>query len=266
MIQDSPCDSIPPFSLPEKRYFNEEHSVTLQEPLKLIGLLVRRPDLTLEQFSHHWRTRHRDLSLLLIAPGIMHGYVQNHRRPDSNPIPGLPLAGDGFPELWTRGVDVLARLGAAPEYLEGAFLDESNFMDGHSQALLAREIVIDDGPGRVAAPSLLKVMMFFKRAAGVRYAEFANGWQATSHPVLMPGARPLRLIRHLSIELPGDAGAAYDGVQTYAGQEASYWPDISSFLAAWEQRRQGPDYLDEKQTIGVIVREEPVLFPIHSAR
>jgi len=237
-----------------------------QEPLKLIGLLSRRPDLTLGQFAQHWRTRHRDLSLLLIAPGIMLGYIQNHRRPDADPIPGMALAGDGFPELWTSGEDVLARLGAAPEYLEGAYLDESNFMDGRSQALLAREIVIDDGPGRVAAPALVKVMMFFKRAADVPHAEFANGWDSTQHPVLMPEARPARLIRHLAIELPGDAGATYEGVQTYAGQEASYWPDISSFLAAWNRRGPSPGYLDENGTVGVIVREEPVLFPIHAAQ
>jgi len=58
-----------------------------EEPLQLIGLLSRRPDLTLGQFSQHWRTRHRDLSLMLIATGIMHGFIQNHRRPDADPIP-----------------------------------------------------------------------------------------------------------------------------------------------------------------------------------
>jgi hypothetical protein len=234
-----------------------------REPLKLIGLLSRRPDLTLAQFSQHWRTRHRDLSLLLIRPGIMQGYIQNHRRGDADPIPGLPLAGDGFPELWTDGADVLARLGAAPEYLEGAYLDESNFMDGKSQALLAREIVIDDGPGRVAAPTLVKVMLFFKRAANATVAEFARAWEQTRHPILMPGAKPRRLTRQLSIELPGDAGATYEGVQTFAGQEASYWPDIPSFLAAWQVRKAAPAYIDEQGTVGAIVREEPVLFPIH---
>jgi hypothetical protein len=237
-----------------------------QEPLKLIGLLSRRPDLTLGQFSQHWRTRHRDLSLLLIAPGIMHGYIQNHRNPDADPIPELPLAGDGFPELWTSGADVLARLGAAPEYLEGAYLDESNFMDGRSQALLAREIVIDDGPGRVAAPTLAKAMLFFKRPATVPFADFAAGWERTPHPILMPDAKPRRLIRHLAIELPGDAGATYEGVQTFAGQEASYWPDIASFLAAWDRRKPAPGYLDEAEIVGAIVREEPVLFPIHEPR
>jgi hypothetical protein len=236
------------------------------EPLKLIGLLTRRSDLTLAQFSHHWRTRHRDLSLLLIRPGIMHGYIQNHRRADADPIPGLPLAGDGFPELWTEGEDVLVRLGTAPEYLEGAYLDESNFMDGRSQALLAREIVVDDGPGRVAAPALVKVMLFFKRAAGASFADFARPWEETRHPVLVPSAKPERLTRQLAIELPGEAGATYQGVQTYAGQEATYWRDIPTFLAAWKVRKAAPEYIDDSSTVGVIVREEPVLFPIHRAQ
>jgi EthD domain len=234
-----------------------------QEPLKLIGLLSRRPDLTLAQFSHHWRTRHRNLSLRLIAPGIMSGYIQNHRRPDADPIPGLPLAGDGFPELWTEGEDVLARLGASSEYLEGAYLDEPNFMDGRSQALLAREIVIDDGPGRVAAPTLVKAMLFFKRAVDVPFENFARAWERTLHPILMPAAKPIRLTRQLAIKLPGDPGATYQGVQTYAGQEASYWPDIPSFLATWKNREAVPEYIDKDVTVGVIVREEPVLFPIH---
>ena len=158
---------------------------------------------------------------------------------------------------------MLARLGAANEYLEGAYLDEGNFMDGRSQALLAREIVIEDGPGRIAAPCLTKVMLFFKRAPGVPLDDFARLWERTPHPVLLPSAAPQRLIRHLAVELPGDAGATYQGVQAYAGQESSYWPDIPSFLAAWQGRVSAPACIDGPGTVGVIVREEPVLFPIH---
>jgi hypothetical protein len=156
--------------------------------------------------------------------------------------------------------------GTAPEYLEGAYLDESNFMDGRSQVLLAREIVVDDGPGRVAAPVLVKVMLFFKRAAGVPFADFAHAWKRAPHPVLIPSARPERLTRQLAIELPGEAGATYQGMQTYAGQEASYWRDIPTFLAAWKGRRPAPEYIDDSLVVGAIVREEPVLFPIHEAQ
>jgi hypothetical protein len=85
------------------------------------------------------------------------------------------------------------------------------------------------------------------------------------HPILMPDASPKRLTRPLAIELPGEAGDTYQGVQTFAGRESSYWPDIPGFLAAWNRRKPAPGYVDEKETVGVIVREEPVLFPIHQA-
>jgi hypothetical protein len=235
------------------------------EPLKLIGLLSRRPDLSLAQFAQHWRTTHRDLSLRLIAPGIMDGYVQNHRLSEGGEIAGLPCAGDGFPELWTSGADLLKRLASAPEYLEGAYLDEGNFMDGRSQALLLRQQVIDDGPGRVAATLLFKVMLFFRRDPGLAREAFAPAFLRPHHPLLLPdGPRPARLTRHVAVELPGDAGAAYVGVQTYDGVEASYWPDLAAFRAAWSGQSAAPaGLIDPAATVGVIVREEPVLFTQH---
>ncbi|MDA0339324.1 MAG: EthD domain-containing protein [Proteobacteria bacterium] len=234
-----------------------------QSPLKLIGLLHRRPDLSLAQFSDHWRTIHRDVSLRLIAPGLMLGYLQNHRIEDGE-IAGLPLAADGLPELWTLGTDVLQRLGTAPEYLEGAYPDEPNFMDGRSQALLAKEQVITVGIGRAVATTLVKAMLFYRRAPGVSRAAFAAENSAT-HPLLLPnGPEPMRLTRHTAIELPdlGEAGAAYEGTQPYDGIEASYWPDADSFRAAWSQRSDdAAGFIDVSSLVGVLVREEPVLWP-----
>ena len=98
--------------------------------LKLYGLLQRRPDLSLEEFSHHWRTVHRELALRLVPPGIMRGYVQNHRRDVD--LVGQPAPADGCPEVWIDDVESLTRLATSPEYLEGAGPDEANFMDGNS--------------------------------------------------------------------------------------------------------------------------------------
>ena len=58
--------------------------------LKLYSLLQRRADLSLEDFSRHWRTVHRELALRLVAPGYMRGYVQNHRRETA--LPGVAAA------------------------------------------------------------------------------------------------------------------------------------------------------------------------------
>jgi hypothetical protein len=232
------------------------------EPVKLFGLLKRRSDRTLAQFAHHWRTRHRDLSLLLIAPGIMDGYVQNHRMMEGGEIPGLTLAGDGFPELWTYGYDLLARLATAREYLEGAYLDEPNLMGGRPEALLATEHVIDDGIGRLAGALQIKAMIFFRRAQGMARERFNAEVLRPRRPLLLSdaGSTPTRLTRHLSIELPGkDTDKTYEAVQNYDAIEASYWPDAAAFHAAWAGRSKDPGWIDPAATVGVLVREEPVL-------
>ncbi len=233
------------------------------EPLKLFGLLKRRSDRTLAQFAHHWRTRHRDLSLLLIAPGIMEGYVQNHRIAEGGEIPGLALAGDGFPELWTHGRDLLARLATAREYLEGAYLDEPNLMEGRPEALLASEHVIDDGIGRLASALHIKAMIFFRRAKGTDRERFNTEFLRPRRPLLLSdaGLTPTRLTRHLSIELPEkETDKTYEAVQNYDAIEASYWPNAAAFHAAWAKRSKEPSWIDGAATVGVLVREEPVLF------
>lgn len=230
-------------------------------PVKLIGLLRRRPDLTLDQYSQHWRTVHRELSLRLIAPGIRRAYQQNHRI-DAD-IEGLDPVCDGAPELWTSGPEALTQLGTAPEYLEGAYLDEPNFMDGRSQALLATEQVLEPGPGRAVATTLVKAMVFVRRAPGVSMADFA-AWAARPGSFLFRD-KPARLTRHLAIDIAalGVAGEAFKGMQSYDGIEASYWPDLETFRAAWRNRSDGAaGGLVDTASIGVLpCREEPVLWP-----
>ena len=67
------------------------------------------PDLALEEFSRHWRTVHRELALRLVAPGIMRGYVQNHRRDVDLPCAAKPRSttvarksGSSAWSRWTR--------------------------------------------------------------------------------------------------------------------------------------------------------------------
>ena len=82
-------------------------------------------------------------------------------------------------------------------------------MAGRSQALLAREFVIVEGPGRVAATLLVKAMIFFRRAPGRSLASFGSEFLRPGHPLLLPdAARPARLTRHVTIDLPGDPGAS----------------------------------------------------------
>jgi len=222
--------------------------------LTLMGLLRRRQDLDLAAFSQHWRTVHRALALRLVAPGIMRGYVQNHRIAD---LDGLSSAADGVPEVWLDDHDALQRLGSSPEYQEGAALDEPNFMDmGDFTHLLLTPEVAMQGPVRRAVAGRVKMMLFANPAAGRSEIE-VDTWHCVAHPLLMPGSEPLRLARHLVAASPSDPPPRFIAVET------SWWPDQDSVETAWRHRdfAVAAGLVDIEHMAGMLVIEEPVLWP-----
>ncbi len=213
--------------------------------VKLIALIDRRRDLDLAAFSQHWRTTHRALIMRLVATGIIKGYVQNHR---SEPqLDGLTLVGDGSPELWLESVTDMPRIRQSSEYMEGAYLDEPNFMEGRSRILVAEEHVVIPGPGQQAAAAGLKLMLFFKRTGAVA---------VTDGCLLMEGAVPLRVTR----QVPIVGFSSPDAPPLYDLAEFSWWPDRTSLEAAWRERA-APSWIDADATCGMLVREEPCLWP-----
>ena len=82
--------------------------------IKTIGLLTRRPELSHEQFVHHWLHVHAPLAHAV--PGVRR-YVQSHivderTRPD---IPAIDVEIDGIAELWYDDREAMARAMATPE-------------------------------------------------------------------------------------------------------------------------------------------------------
>jgi uncharacterized protein (TIGR02118 family) len=82
--------------------------------IKVLGLLTRKPELTHEQFVHHWLHIHGPLALAV--PGIRR-YVQSHitgtrTRPD---IPETDVQVDGIAELWYDDEESMKRAAASPE-------------------------------------------------------------------------------------------------------------------------------------------------------
>ncbi|WP_244193848.1 EthD family reductase [Bordetella genomosp. 12] len=88
--------------------------------IKRIGLLKRRPDMTMEAFHAHWLDVHAALCLKL--PGL-EKYAVNFVVRDADD----PLGFDGFSELWFKDE---AALQAAFDSTEGTSLlaDLPNFM------------------------------------------------------------------------------------------------------------------------------------------
>lgn len=217
--------------------------------LKLISPIQRRRDLDLEAFSRHWRTTHREMALRLVAPGIMKGYMQNHRRPEQ--LDGLAPIGDGVPEVWVENVGEIVRLGTCPEYLEGAHLDEPNFMEGRASMVVAQTAVRVGTVSRKEAVPLVKLMLFFSNCG----ADLLTRWSDTEHSVLLPDARPLRLEREMAIAEPLPEGLS----QSNDMVECSWWPDLDAVRNAWGMRARPP--AEAVAVSGMLVREEPVFWP-----
>lgn len=214
--------------------------------MKLISLLDRRPGLDLAGFSHYWRTTHRELALRLVAPGIMRAYVQNHRLawlPD-----GMVAAGDGCPEVWVDDAAAVARLRDCPEYLQGAALDEANFMSGGARMTITRTRTVTAGPGRAALAGQVKLMLFLADDIAVPDAGADHGC------VLMPGARPLRLERDIAVTDWPDSLAP----PCCRHVESSWWPSLEALEQAWSQ-------VSGKGVQGIVVREEVAIAPHETA-
>ena len=184
--------------------------------LKLYGLLARRPDLSLEEFSQHWRTVHRELALRLVAPGYMRGYVQNHRQ--ELELAGVDAPFDGCPELWIDRVESLPQLASSPEYLEGAGPDEANFMTGGSKSCIAQPRFACGAPREQASPC--KVLMFYGDGIDAR-----TPW-SQQRPWSLPDASALRIERDAClVDVPG--------LEPYLAIESSWWRDFDTFRDAW---------------------------------
>lgn len=82
--------------------------------IKIVSLLVRRPEFSHEDFVRHWVETHAPLAR--DVPGLRR-YVQSHiaserTRPD---IPALDVAVDGIAELWFDDADAMARAAESAE-------------------------------------------------------------------------------------------------------------------------------------------------------
>jgi uncharacterized protein (TIGR02118 family) len=95
-----------------------------------LGFYKRKPGLTHQQFSDHWRNvhgplirNHPDVAKFLLR------YVQHHIEPGQD-FPGVvPLDFDGFSEAWFESVEARQRMHADPFFQQRVIPDEHNFID-----------------------------------------------------------------------------------------------------------------------------------------
>lgn len=98
--------------------------------LIIMGFYHRRPDLTWEQFSDHWKNVHGPL--LRNSPQTkkyIRRYVQHHIRPNTAWDGVAPLDYDGFSEVWYDSIEARKEMQADPFWQETMVADEALFLD-----------------------------------------------------------------------------------------------------------------------------------------
>ena len=219
-------------------------------PVKLIGLLQRRKDLSLAQFRQHWRTTHREEALKLSK--FLTGYIQNHQRPE--PLPGFKNAADGCPELWFAKPEDIAAMQTSDAYMTGAYLDEPKFMEGRAVGLVLNERILIAGPPALPSEAMVRVNVFLK---ATDKAALTDQLSDTASPVVALAQSPLRHCRALSLQVE-DTPPPYDAVESY------WWPDMQTFTHAWGEGYISTDYaqlVDQPYSAGLLTEELRVIWP-----
>lgn len=104
-----------------------------------LGFYKRRPDLSWEQFSDHWRDVHGPL--LRDTPETaqhIRRYVQHHLRPYPGAASGLGF--DGFSEVWFDDIQAREAMHSHPEVLANVKPDLQEFLD----VSVMRTLVLDE--------------------------------------------------------------------------------------------------------------------------
>jgi uncharacterized protein (TIGR02118 family) len=111
--------------------------------VKNVELVVRRPDLAVEEFHRYWREHHGPLAAR-IAP--IRRYVQSHAVDDPR-----TRVHDGIASTWFDDTHAM-RASAASEEYRLTREDEANFVAGHLPFVITREHVLMEPPPLRVSP------------------------------------------------------------------------------------------------------------------
>lgn len=223
--------------------------------VKSFGMLYKRADISQEQFHAHWRGPHAEHAVKL-RPRMVR-YVQNHK--SATPLTGFNPPSDGSPEVWLDSLEDAVLLTQMPEYLEGAFIDEPNFMRVRSQGVTVTETVVKEGPKIKKGDAPLKVLFFLKRNPMLTAEQFREAWMGEEAPLLKGGKHLLRFVKSPTVpETFVDGDAMYDGVEElWWKDEAAFKKDSKPALSTAEREA----LLDVAATTGMFVDENRVVWP-----
>jgi hypothetical protein len=213
-------------ALPEK-----EARVPTDSNVKLFEFLPKKPDFTDTAFSEHWRYVHAPLADRVDS--LQH-YVQS-RRQDKPVAPFARGTYQGVAEAWFSDLNAALELANDPAYLEGARVDEPNFLDMSNLVLLFVEPRGEQvGAGRRNRTDRFKLLCFLSAADGITPERFDS--ERPSAQDLAAASSAQMVVQSRSLAIPGaDAGPAFAGVDEIFFADAATASSQASAIAALAQ-------------------------------
>ncbi len=142
---------------------------------KVITLLKRRPELSVEAFQEHWRQRQGPL--LAKIPGLeryvqSHALLQGYRKGE--------LLFDGISELWFADEAAFEAAQRSPAWSDAA-QDADAFLDSSRTVVMPVDVhVIKDGP---IPPNAVKNIEFVNRRSIMDLDRFRSYWREVHGPI-----------------------------------------------------------------------------------
>lgn len=171
-----------------------------------IGLLQKRPELSMREFDEYWMKQHADLARDL--PGLR-AYQQNHVVEAAQR--GIDFTRgskdyDGFSQLWFDDADSMTQ--AIDSLSNQLFTDEQEFI-GDLDLLVTEPVTVIPTPDHAS----VKRMSTLRRRPELSVAEFVAAWSDHAELVRrMPGVAGYR--QHVVIDRARDTDQGKSGAPT----------------------------------------------------
>ncbi len=207
--------------------------------IKLVSVIRRRADLSVEAFQDYWLGTHA--AVVARLPGLRR-YVQSHTLRSG--YRKLTPAADGLAELWFDDTAALRALEGSAE-LAAVREDERAFIaaDGHAQVFVDEHVIKD---GAIPAGGV-KNVEFVQRRADLEVPAFQRYWREVHGPL---GAAIPTVLRY--VQNHARATAYRDGrTPAYDGFALTWFEDTAAMRASAQTTEYAATRADEDNFLTV---------------
>lgn len=223
----------------------------------LIFLMKRKPGLSRSECQKHWREIHGPLAQRI--PGIRR-YVQSHVLAVNEQDPPY----DGAAEIWVDDEDAATSVFRSKEYLDGAYVDEPNFVDiKQAVRLRTEDYVLRAGAPIGKDERLIKRISFVKRKADMKKEDFFRSWEEVHGPLALKIPGLLRYVQcHALPSMYAKGEPLFDGAaQVWFADLAAMNQAFTSKAYLEEARPDGAKFIAPDGVMSLIVEENRVVWP-----